>query len=175
MTSLRERLPDRPVSETFETEGARRRYCAAVRKFAEGRIANIFPEDHKAGSDAHTAATIFDTEVASHGAKNGSPVRDPEKGVLPRDTGLRAHPRAVCGARRVSAGDSLASRCRSAPGSDVPSQSVIDGETASRRAPRTALRLVTLIRDGVRGLYPRSWCSGGAMSADSIGKENTPA
>ncbi len=83
MTSLRERLPDRPVSETFETEGARRRYCAAVRKFAEGRIANIFPEDHKAGSDAHTAATIFDTEAASHGAKNGSPVRDPEKGVLP--------------------------------------------------------------------------------------------
>ena len=77
-----------------------------VRDFPDGRIANIFPEDCKSGCDAHTAATIFDTEAASHGAKNRSPVSDPEKGILPRDTGLRARPWAIFGARRVSASDS---------------------------------------------------------------------
>jgi hypothetical protein len=90
MTAARERLPNRGASEVFETEVARRQYCAAVYKFADGRIANIFLADHKSGSDAHTAATIFDTEAASYGAKNGSPVSDPEKGVLPRNTGLRS-------------------------------------------------------------------------------------
>jgi len=77
MTAARERLPNRRASETFQTEVARRRYCATVCRFPGGRIANIFPEDCKSGGDAHTAATIFDTEAASHGAKNGSPVSDP--------------------------------------------------------------------------------------------------
>jgi hypothetical protein len=90
MTSVRERLPNKPVSETFETEGARPRYCATVCDFPDDRIANIFPEDYKSGSDARTAATIFDTEAASLGAKNGSPVRDSEKGALQRTAGLRS-------------------------------------------------------------------------------------
>jgi len=80
MTAVREKLPNRRASETFETRVARRRYCAALYKFAYGRIAKVFQADHKSESDA--AVTIFDTEAASRWAKNGSSVRDPGKDAL---------------------------------------------------------------------------------------------
>jgi len=83
---VRERLPNRPVSETSR-QRARGGDTAPLSVISLTVVSPIF----SSGCDAHTAATIFDTEAASHGAKNRSPVSDPEKGILPpRDTGLRS-------------------------------------------------------------------------------------
>jgi hypothetical protein len=52
----RQRLPDRRASETFALECAGLRYTATVSRFGDGRLAEIFLTNHKAGSAADTAA-----------------------------------------------------------------------------------------------------------------------
>lgn len=52
----RQRLPDRRASETFSLECAGLAYLATVSRFADGRPAEIFLSNHKAGSAADTAA-----------------------------------------------------------------------------------------------------------------------
>jgi hypothetical protein len=54
--SGRERLRDRRSSETFSLECAGLSYTASVSRFADGRLAEVFLSNHKAGSHADTAA-----------------------------------------------------------------------------------------------------------------------
>ena len=58
MTAMqrRERLPNRRLGETFELEVAGLRYTATVGRFPDGRIAELFLQNHKSASGADTAA-----------------------------------------------------------------------------------------------------------------------
>jgi hypothetical protein len=53
---VRERLPNRRASETFNFEVEGIRYCATVSRFADGRIGEIFVGNHKVGSQSDTNA-----------------------------------------------------------------------------------------------------------------------
>jgi ribonucleoside-diphosphate reductase alpha chain len=52
----RQRLADRRASETFSLECAGLSYIATVSRFDDGRLAEVFLSNHKAGSQADTAA-----------------------------------------------------------------------------------------------------------------------
>jgi hypothetical protein len=54
--AARQRLPNRRASETFSLECAGLKYRATVSRFSDGRLAEIFIANHKAGSGADTAA-----------------------------------------------------------------------------------------------------------------------
>jgi hypothetical protein len=67
----RERLPNRRAGETFELECARLKYTCTVSRYRDGRIAEIFLTNHKAGSHADTAArdsAIVCSLALQHGA-----------------------------------------------------------------------------------------------------------
>jgi hypothetical protein len=67
----RERLPYRRLGETFEVEVAGLRYTATVGRFSDGRIGEIFLNNHKSNSAADTnardSAIVFSIAV-QHGA-----------------------------------------------------------------------------------------------------------
>jgi hypothetical protein len=71
MTAVRERLPNRRASTTFEVEVAGLKYTATVSRFADGRIGELFLSNHKNNSGADTnardAAIAFSFAV-QHGA-----------------------------------------------------------------------------------------------------------
>jgi hypothetical protein len=54
--AIRHRLPDRRASSTFSLQCAGLNYTATVSHFNDGRLAEIFLSNHKAGSHADTAA-----------------------------------------------------------------------------------------------------------------------
>jgi hypothetical protein len=54
--TARHRLPDRRPSETFDLEVGGLRYTATVSRFADGRIGELFLNNHKSNSQADTAA-----------------------------------------------------------------------------------------------------------------------
>jgi hypothetical protein len=56
MSALRTRLPNRRASETFELEVAGLRYTCTVSRFANGRIGELFLNNHKSNSSADTNA-----------------------------------------------------------------------------------------------------------------------
>jgi hypothetical protein len=69
--TLRERLPNRRAAETFEFECASLRYTCTVRRYANGRIAEIFLTNHKSNSAADTGArdaAIAFSFAVQHGA-----------------------------------------------------------------------------------------------------------
>ena len=55
-TQRRERLPNRRAGETFELEVAGLGYTATIGRFPDGRIGEIFLNNHKANSAADTNA-----------------------------------------------------------------------------------------------------------------------
>jgi hypothetical protein len=55
-THLRERLPNRRIGETFELEVAGLQYTATIGRFPDGRIGEIFLNNHKSNSAADTNA-----------------------------------------------------------------------------------------------------------------------
>lgn len=66
----RERLPDRPVGETFELGVGGLRYTATVGRFPDGRIGEIFLNNHKSNSAADTNARDWRQAAADyHGAR----------------------------------------------------------------------------------------------------------
>jgi hypothetical protein len=69
--SPRERLPNRRASETFELEVAGLKYTCTVGRFGDGRIGELFLNNHKSNSSADTkardAAIAFSIAV-QHGA-----------------------------------------------------------------------------------------------------------
>jgi hypothetical protein len=67
----RERLPNRRLGETFELEVAGLRYTCTVGRFPDGRVGEIFLNNHKSNSAADTnardSAIVFSIAV-QHGA-----------------------------------------------------------------------------------------------------------
>jgi hypothetical protein len=67
----RERLPNRRLAETFDIEVAGLHYTATVSRFADGRIGEVFLNNHKSNSAADTnardSAIVFSIAV-QHGA-----------------------------------------------------------------------------------------------------------
>lgn len=71
MTSIRQRLPNRRASKTFDIEIAGLRYTATVSRFAAGGIGELFLSNHKNNSGADTAArdaAIAFSFAVQHGA-----------------------------------------------------------------------------------------------------------
>jgi hypothetical protein len=67
----RERLPNRRASTSFDIEVGGLRYTATVSRFADGRIGELFLNNHKSNSQADTnardSAIVFSFAV-QHGA-----------------------------------------------------------------------------------------------------------
>jgi hypothetical protein len=69
--TVRLRLPDRRASTTFDFELAGLRYTATTSNFPDGRLGEIFLNNHKSGSGADTAArdaSIAASLALQHGA-----------------------------------------------------------------------------------------------------------
>jgi hypothetical protein len=68
---VRQRLPNRRASETFELQVAGLKYTATVSRFSDGRVAELFLGNHKSNSAADTnardAAITFSIAI-QHGA-----------------------------------------------------------------------------------------------------------
>ena len=67
----RERLPNRRAAESFELQANGLRFTCTVGRFPDGRLAEIFLTNHKAGSHADTAArdsAIVCSLALQHGA-----------------------------------------------------------------------------------------------------------
>jgi hypothetical protein len=56
MTAQRERLPNRRASTVFDFEVGGLRYTTTLSRFSDGRIAEIFLQNHKVGSRSDTNA-----------------------------------------------------------------------------------------------------------------------
>lgn len=89
----RERLPNRRASETFNLECAGLDYVATISHFADGRLAEIFLTNHKAGSAADAAA-CDSAVVASIALQYGVPLEVIRKALM-RDS--RGQPRTPLG------------------------------------------------------------------------------
>ena len=53
---MRERLPNRRESETFELECAGLKYTATIGRFSDGRVAEVFISNHRVNSHADVVA-----------------------------------------------------------------------------------------------------------------------
>jgi hypothetical protein len=87
-TQRRERLPNRRLGETFELEVAGLRYTCTIGRFGDGRVAEIFLLNHKAGSQADTNAKDS-AIVASIALQYGVPIEIIRR-ALTRDSHGRA-------------------------------------------------------------------------------------
>jgi hypothetical protein len=85
--SARERLPDRRLSESFEIDISGRKYRCTFSRFSDGRLAEIFLSNNKAGSDSDTAARDS-AVVCSIALQFGVPV-DVIRKALMRDSAGR--------------------------------------------------------------------------------------
>jgi ribonucleoside-diphosphate reductase alpha chain len=86
--TARERLPNRRASETFNLECNGLRYTATISRFADGRCAEIFLTNHKAGSQADANARDS-AVVCSLALQHGVPL-ETIRGALLRDSEGRA-------------------------------------------------------------------------------------
>ena len=71
MTTARERLPGRRASEVFDFQAMDLRFTASISRYADGRIAELFCDNHKAGSQIGTLvrdAAILLSFALQHGA-----------------------------------------------------------------------------------------------------------
>jgi ribonucleoside-diphosphate reductase alpha chain len=91
MTAGRERLPDRRLCETFNLECNGLHYTATISRYADGRLAEIFLGNAKAGS--HSDAAAKDSAVvASIALQHGVPVETIRKALLRDARGNAASP-----------------------------------------------------------------------------------
>jgi hypothetical protein len=71
MTTARVRLPDRRPSELFDFQAMDLRFTASISRYPDGRVAEIFCDNHKAGSQIGTLvrdAAILLSIALQHGA-----------------------------------------------------------------------------------------------------------
>jgi hypothetical protein len=87
--TARERLPNRRAAETFGLECAGLRYTATISRFADGRLAEIFLTNHKAGSSSDTNAKDA-AVVCSLALQSGVPL-DTIRRALMRDSAGKAN------------------------------------------------------------------------------------
>jgi ribonucleoside-diphosphate reductase alpha chain len=89
--SARERLPDRRPCESFSFECNNLHYTATISRYADGRLAEIFLGNAKAGS--HSDAAAKDSAVvASIAFQHGVPVETIRKALLRDARGNPASP-----------------------------------------------------------------------------------
>jgi ribonucleoside-diphosphate reductase alpha chain len=94
MTTAREKLPDRRSSESFSFECNGLHYTATISRYADGRLAEIFLGNAKAGS--HSDAAAKDSAVVcSIALQHGVPLDTIRKALL-RDA--RGNPSSPLGA-----------------------------------------------------------------------------
>jgi hypothetical protein len=84
----RHRLPNRRASETFDIESQGLRFTATVSRFADGRVAEIFLQNHKAGSAAGINAQDA-AVVCSLALQHGVPLATIRRALM-RDSQGRA-------------------------------------------------------------------------------------
>jgi len=89
--TARQRLPNRRGSETFALRCAGLTYVATVSRFDDGRIAEIFLSNHKAGSQADTAARDS-AIVASLALQFGAPLDVIQRALLRDPQGRASSP-----------------------------------------------------------------------------------
>jgi hypothetical protein len=70
----RERLPNRRLAETFNIQVGGLRYIVSIGRFSDGRLAELFITNGKAGSDSDTAARDS-AVVASIALQHGVPLK----------------------------------------------------------------------------------------------------
>ena len=88
VSTVRHRLPNRRPSETFELEAQGLKFTATVSRFPDGSLAEIFLQNHKAGSMAGINAQDA-AVVASLALQHGVPL-DVIRYALMRDGNGRA-------------------------------------------------------------------------------------
>jgi hypothetical protein len=103
MSATRERLPNRRLSETFAVECNGLRYLASISRFADGRLAEIFISNTKAGS--HSDSACKDAAVIASIALQHSVPLEVIRHALLRDSQGRAASPLGC-ALDLVAGDS---------------------------------------------------------------------
>jgi hypothetical protein len=67
----RERLTNRRLAESFELQAGGLRFTCTIGRFPDGRLADVFLTNHKAGSHADTAArdsAVVCSLALQHGA-----------------------------------------------------------------------------------------------------------
>jgi ribonucleoside-diphosphate reductase alpha chain len=146
--TARERLPNRRTSTAFEIELNGLRFTASVSRFADGRIAEIFLQNHKPGSQSD--ANARDAAVAASLALQfGCPLQVLQRAVL-RD---------------------------SQSGTSTPLGKAIDiiaQEELGRHLQPTCSRTQPTQRHRDSGKPPRSWRrSRREIKGDRISKEKT--
>src|SRR5262245_60602357 len=89
--TARERLPDRRLSESFSFQCNDLHYTATISRYADGRLAEIFLGNAKAGS--HSDAAAKDSAVvASIAFQHGVPVETIRKALLRDPRGIPSSP-----------------------------------------------------------------------------------
>ena len=69
--TARERLPDRRPSELFDFQAMDLRFTASISRYPDGRVAELFCDNHKAGSSIGTLvrdSAILLSFALQHGA-----------------------------------------------------------------------------------------------------------
>lgn len=84
MSAVRQRLPDRRASQSFEIEVSGRRYKCTASFFADGKLGEVFLSNNKSGSDSDCAARDS-AVVASIALQYGAPL-DVIRKALMRDS-----------------------------------------------------------------------------------------
>jgi hypothetical protein len=89
--SARKRLPNRRMGETFEFEVAGLHYIATISRFNDGRIAEIFLQNHKPGSQSDSNAR--DSAIAASLAiQYGCPLETLQRALLRDSAGRPSTP-----------------------------------------------------------------------------------
>jgi hypothetical protein len=91
---MRERLKNRRPSELFEVESLKLSFTVSVSKYSDGRLAEIFINNHKAGSAAGIMACDL-AVVCSIALQYGVPVEVIRKALARDSTGRASSPLGV--------------------------------------------------------------------------------
>ena len=89
--SEREKLPNRRLNETFGFELDGLRYTASVGRYADGRAAEVFLSNHKAGSQAGAIARDA-AIILSFALQYGVPLDEVRKALLRDGQGRASTP-----------------------------------------------------------------------------------
>jgi hypothetical protein len=88
MTAIRARLPNRRLTETFNLASGNLAYTASIGRFPDGRLAEIFISNNKAGSAADTIAKDA-AVICSIALQHGVPMETIRRALM-RDSQGRA-------------------------------------------------------------------------------------
>jgi ribonucleoside-diphosphate reductase alpha chain len=89
--TARERLPNRRVSETFELEVSGLKYTCTCSRFRDGRLAEIFLQNHKPGSQSDSNARDAAVD-ASLALQHGCPLETLRRALLRDSQGRPSTP-----------------------------------------------------------------------------------